>query len=613
MHLIHILVTTFLFVNVGISTPIILKSKAIHYVVEPKNIQYFSDSTNSLSFEDILTKNVQFKIAPSTSIDNDNLNNYLWLKIDIQNESKDSNSIWIFESWGFDIEELEIYSVKNSISPTTIITGSTKPFITRLVPHKNFQLPFSFYKNDTISVYLKVKRSYAMRFSFHIRSYEAFQNHFATEYNLLGIFYGIMLLLMLMNIYLFVSLKENMYGIFALVVFFEILFCLGRDGLGFQFLWPNLPWLNKIVQTRITELGVIVSIIFYSLHFLNATSYKTNLFKLYSLAGIIKLLSFLIDLFLYPLSNVQVFFIDIVVLSVPFIVSIVTTKINYRNYFIVAYFSLLICFFQIYLSDVHLIKNQILNWYLVNGVFLISNIFFSLSIINKMKTLTIQKNKAQENLIHQLKENDTLKDSINKNLEEKVTQRTQELNIKNEELETLHDKVSAMNAILEKNNLLLQTDLTKTKLARIFQKEVKFDEFKQVFPDESSCYKYLSELKWKGKFQCKKCGYTKDTNSKNEFGKRCKSCNYDESPTTGTLFHNLRFPITKAFYLIYLTNQKEKALTTDQLSEILSLRRETCWSFKQKVIRAKEKLNETKKLKEETDGWEALALISLIE
>ena len=96
------------------------------------------------------------------------------------------------------------------------------------------------------------------------------------------------------------------------------------------------------------------------------------------------------------------------------------------------------------------------------------------------------------------------------------------------------------------------------------------------------------------------------------FSKRCINCNYDESPTSYTLFHRIRFPLTKAFYLVYLTQAKsQQNLTMDELSEIVELRRETCWSFKQKIIKAEESLSKAEKTFAQNDiaGWGKLILI----
>ncbi len=44
-----------------------------------------------------------------------------------------------------------------------------------------------------------------------------------------------------------------------------------------------------------------------------------------------------------------------------------------------------------------------------------------------------------------------------------------------------------------------------------------------------------------------KCSHVHYMDGKQPFPKRCKSCKYDESVTSHTLFRKLKFPIEKAF------------------------------------------------------------------
>jgi hypothetical protein len=272
----------------------------------------------------------------------------------------------------------------------------------------------------------------------------------------------------------------------------------------------------------------------------------------------------------------------------------------------------------------NLLQTNILTVYSYNIGVLIEMILFSIAIGDRIRALKgekenalIEKEKVQRQIILQLQENEKLKDKVNRELEEKVTQRTQELKEKNMELEIANEKlkmltevVSDWNIKLDLDNRKLQSDVKELSQARVLLKDVKFDEFSEVFPDEKACFKYLADLKWKDGYVCKKCSNQNYGKGKSQFGRRCTKCNYDESPTNDTLFHRLRFPITKAFYMVYLVSIKDKQITADELSETLSLRRETCWAFKKKILLAR-KNSKKQARSEDFDGWGALALISL--
>jgi len=110
-------------------------------------------------------------------------------------------------------------------------------------------------------------------------------------------------------------------------------------------------------------------------------------------------------------------------------------------------------------------------------------------------------------------------------------------------------------------------------------------EFQQRFTDDKSCLDYLSKLKWDKGYICPKCGNTKYCNGIKEHDRQCSKCNYLESPTSGTLFHKVKFPILKAFYIVYYVSTSKKGIASTELSRKLGLRQKTCWLFKQKVMR----------------------------
>jgi len=111
-------------------------------------------------------------------------------------------------------------------------------------------------------------------------------------------------------------------------------------------------------------------------------------------------------------------------------------------------------------------------------------------------------------------------------------------------------------------------------------------EFQQRFPDENSCLSYLSELKWSNGFKCKHCGHHKFCNGGKLYERQCTSCRYTESPTSGTLFHKVKFSILQAFYIVYYVSTSKKGISSTELSRKLGLRQKTCWLFKQKVMHA---------------------------
>jgi transposase-like protein len=111
-------------------------------------------------------------------------------------------------------------------------------------------------------------------------------------------------------------------------------------------------------------------------------------------------------------------------------------------------------------------------------------------------------------------------------------------------------------------------------------------EFQQRFSSDNQCLAYLAAEKWKGGYFCPKCGHTHYCHGNSQYYRQCTRCKHTVSPTAGTLLHQVKFPLLKAFYIVYLVATSRKGIASTELSRKLGLRQKTCWYFKRKVMKA---------------------------
>jgi transposase-like protein len=111
-------------------------------------------------------------------------------------------------------------------------------------------------------------------------------------------------------------------------------------------------------------------------------------------------------------------------------------------------------------------------------------------------------------------------------------------------------------------------------------------EFQKKFTTDRDCLNHLAEIKWSDGFKCKKCNHNHYCKGIKEFDRQCSKCNYLESPMAGTLFHKIKFPVLKAFYIIYFISTNKKGITSTELSRKLDLKQKVCWLFKRKVMKS---------------------------
>lgn len=186
-----------------------------------------------------------------------------------------------------------------------------------------------------------------------------------------------------------------------------------------------------------------------------------------------------------------------------------------------------------------------------------------------------------------------------------IIQKNVMLEDQKEEIEEQAEQIKEMNYLLQLKNEDLQKNIQVISKDRVMQKRVSYEEFCEIYPDDNSCLEFIRMQKEALKFSCKKCKSDEFYNMKDPFFRRCKKCGYRESLTANTIFQNIKFPIVKAFYILYLVSTGRE-LTVEELSRLVELRRETAWSFRNKVM---EIMSLRKRFKNPREGWRELIML----
>lgn len=127
-------------------------------------------------------------------------------------------------------------------------------------------------------------------------------------------------------------------------------------------------------------------------------------------------------------------------------------------------------------------------------------------------------------------------------------------------------------------------------MGRIFREELTEEQLNGLFSSDEKCWEFLASIKWENGFTCRKCGNTNYCPGKTPYSRRCTKCKTEESAAAGTIFHNCKFPVHKAFYIAYNVCKGREDLSTYEYARRLSLRQMTCWNFKSKIRHALEEM-----------------------
>lgn len=588
-------------------TEILITDNNSDYPIEVNHMSLFIDSTGSLLVEDIAKK----KFAPlkESSIRTHGNHNAYWLRIWVNDQTVTLNK-WIFEVYAIYTDSITLYVPDKTGRYIGQESGSEFPFPLRKYQHINFVFDLPNHQNHQYPIYIKVVSDQQAVFSYFIRSQHFFTNRALNEYLFLGIYYGILLITAIYNLLIFITSREKTHLYYTIYVFCCIFLSLDEDGLGFQHIWPNHPSYNHILLT-LTYPIFLISFIAYSSSFLELRKRLPTVFKtLLILTG-----GYLI---LDQINLLNGWLSDNLYLS-PFVIVYISGIYLYTKgfkgarFFLLGFSLVLISIMITRLRWEGVIPHNVWTVYSFNFGILLEVIVLSYAIGDKFGLIKTEREIAQTETIVALEENKLLQSKVNRELEEKVAERTKELTKESEKvaeanskLELLTAQLNDMNAKLDYDNWQLNKKVAAGKVARIKASEVPLDEFLSIYPNDDACLKHLEEIKWKDGFSCTKCHHENFT-PKPKLARRCGKCSYLESVTTNTLFHGIKFPLNKAFYITYLAVHSKTTMTVDALAELLELRRNTCWNFRKRAQTRKEEFEKASGGKS-AGNWEELIL-----
>lgn len=589
-----------------------------------KEIEVLEDSAGQYKFNQISSKAFEnlFKASITSTPQTKNLNQTYWFRVKIRGNEKVEKP-FLLEFFDQTIDHITAFIPQADGTYRIELLGDTQNFSKRLINHKNFEIPIKNNSKNIQTYYFKIKSSQISDIIIVLRSAEWFISYALDEYFYFGIFYGMILVFSFYNLIMYISIRQKQYLYYVLynlsVGFFEM----STDGIAYQYLWPNAPAWNQIAYAfALCTTSVFALLFTKELLLIKSKAPKIN--KLITGVIILRVI-FFFYCYLFDQTLFSFKFIEAVPLSVAFFTGIYIYKNGYKpaRFFVLGYSFLFIGFMLKFLImlGINWLNFGVISYYSLSFCFIMEMVFLSFAIGDKVRILKLNRDKAQQKIIRQMAVNAKLKDTVNRELESKVEERTRDvfhksliIESKNQALEEANillqkqaEEISRMNVLLEQDNEELQTNVEKITRDRVMNTEVNFEEFSKIYPDKETCYEFLAELKWKNGYHCRKCNNDHYFSGHILHSRRCSKCGYEESVTTYTIFHNTRIPINKAFYMIFLIYSSKGKISSHKLSELLTIRQSTCWTFGSRIKKVMEDRKKTLK-KSGKNGWSQLVI-----
>lgn len=200
-----------------------------------------------------------------------------WLRFAVHNPSAENLNL-IAELGYSQLDDVVFHVFSGDDRLRRLETGDARPFYPRDVDHPNMLLRLSLAPDEGRTVYVRVQTEGSMILPLHLWWEHTFFEAAANEQKLHFFYYGALTVIILMNLAVFLTLREKLYLFYALAIFGYLLFFASIKGFSFQHFYPQAPGLHARALLVSMPLLALFSVLFCR-EFLRVKSHSPRLDK----------------------------------------------------------------------------------------------------------------------------------------------------------------------------------------------------------------------------------------------------------------------------------------------------------------------------------------------
>lgn len=167
----------------------------------------------------------------------------IWLKFEVLNKS--GSDLWLLELSNPLVDSVNLFVSYPDSRIDAYITGIEHPFAMRPYRHRNLVFPVNIKQEQTVQIYLRVTSGMSLKLPLKMWREEALVLAEERNHLFYGLFFGCVLMLMLIHLLMYYNLGDKTHVMFVLFIMSFFLTQSNGFGFSFQYWWPGSPSLNQ--------------------------------------------------------------------------------------------------------------------------------------------------------------------------------------------------------------------------------------------------------------------------------------------------------------------------------------------------------------------------------
>ena len=203
------------------------------------------------------THGLDWQRAPGDTINLGFTDDDVWVRIRLRNQ--DAQERWLLRVAFPLISRLELYE---TLDGPPLVAGLDLSFHERPVRARDFVLPLVVPQGEERVFLVRVRNEDAMQLPLSLWQPEAYHEAARMEIWGLGLYFGVVLVMIAYNLFLFLSVRDRSYLYYVAHILAFCMFMASQEGLAYEFLWPNSPWWAQRANPVLGGVSVLLVIQF---------------------------------------------------------------------------------------------------------------------------------------------------------------------------------------------------------------------------------------------------------------------------------------------------------------------------------------------------------------
>lgn len=178
------------------------------------------------------------------------------------------------------LDDIEYYFIVDKKVDLYFVSGSKHPFKDRSLPHRNFLFPFSLSEKTTGDFYIRVKSKSSLQVPILVAPEFKFFEHDQLDLTGKSAYYGMMIIIVLFNLFLYFSLREPVYLFYVLFITGFALQQFSIHGFMTANIFPSYPIIQEYSVLFFMPFTIFFAVMFTQ-YFLKLSQTAPRISKLY--------------------------------------------------------------------------------------------------------------------------------------------------------------------------------------------------------------------------------------------------------------------------------------------------------------------------------------------